>query len=468
MTPQGETIAAWIVFSETGSKIQSSVRTAGGSFSQPADLIPLVSGVENLDLTADPAGNSIATWRGVVDSTKDDIRLYYSYRPAGGAFTPPQEVAGAGKHVALPTTALDASGNALTTFVRAPGGDGHLAYVYRPAGGEYGGQQEITTSGAESPSVGFTAGGTAIAAWTTKVGGIVQAARRPAGGDFGSIETVSASGVMGIQEAVAPVGRALLVWRRYNGLDSFVEAALAEPDGDFGAPVPLSTPEFEFGFPIAAIDPRGVAFAAWGNGGAGNFVNVAVAPNGGAFSLAAPPANATGFPDEAQFAADGSLMMVWQAGFDDPNPALAALRAPAGTFGPAMALTPPGEDTAALDLSGDGSGNFLALHSYKEGPSNSTLRATGYDGVAPAFRSLFVPGKQRQARRCRSRPTSSTSSAPRSSGASATAAPRRARPSNTPSGTPAAGGRSSSPRPTPPGRSHPSAAPSTSRTSPRS
>ncbi len=292
VTPRGETIAAWIVFSSTGSKIQTAVRPAAGSFGPPADLIPFVEGVENLDLTADPAGNSILTWRGVVDALKDDIRLYYSYRPAGGVFTAPQEVTGAGIHVALPTTAMDTGGNALTTFVRSPGGDGHLTYVFRPAGGQYAEQQEITSFAAAFPRVEFTSDGTAIAAWTTNIGGAVQAARRPAGGDFGAIEPVSASGVNVVQEAVAAGGRALLAWQRYNGMDNIVETALAEPGGEFGVPVPLSTPGFESAFPIAAIDPTGVAFTAWRDGGAGDFMRAAAAPPGGPFAAAATPASA--------------------------------------------------------------------------------------------------------------------------------------------------------------------------------
>ena len=236
MTSQGETLAAWVAFSTTGSKIQTSVRPAGGSFSPAADLVPFGKGVENLDLTADPAGDAILTWRGVVDSAKDDIRLYYSYRPAGGAFTAPTEVSGAGVHVALPTTAMDAAGDALTVFARAPGGDFHLAYVFRPAGGEYGGQQEISSTMVQSPQVEFAADGTAIAAWTTGFGGPVRSARRPAGGDFGVDEPVSASGVFLVREAVAPGGRALLVWQRADGTNQLVEAALAEPGAEFSAP----------------------------------------------------------------------------------------------------------------------------------------------------------------------------------------------------------------------------------------
>jgi hypothetical protein len=393
MTSQGETIAAWIAFSPTGSTIQTSVRPAGGSFGPPAGMGPLGEDIENLELKTDPAGNSILTWRHSVDTAKDDIRLYYSYRPTGGAFTAPTEVTGAGVHVALPTTAMDAAGNAITVFVRAPGGDSHLAYVFRPAGGEYGAQQEITSSMAASPQVEFAADGTAIAAWATSIGGAVQSARRPAGGDFGAIEPISAGGVFFVREAVAPGGRALLAWERYNGTNQVVETALAEPGGEFSVPDPLSTPGSESGFPIVAIDPTGFAFTAWMDGGAGNLMRTAVAPPGGPFALAATPSSADGVAEEAQFAHDGSMMLVWQTGEEDPNPALASLRSPAGTFGPPTTLTPPGLDTAGLDLSGDGTGNFLALHGHKISPTNAILQASGYDGVPPAFRSLSVPAK---------------------------------------------------------------------------
>src|SRR5262245_28380052 len=76
VTSRGEMVAAWVAVGPSGSRLQTSVRPPGGSFSAPADLVPL-GHMENLDLTTDPAGNVILTWRGVVDSTKDDIRLYY-------------------------------------------------------------------------------------------------------------------------------------------------------------------------------------------------------------------------------------------------------------------------------------------------------------------------------------------------------------------------------------------------------
>ena len=122
-------------------------------------------------------------------------------------------------------------------------------------------------------------------------------------------------------------------------------------------------------------------------------MRAAAAAPGAAFAAAAPPAGAIGFPDEAHFAADGSMMMAWLQGNNEPRPALAALRNPAGSFGPAMTFTPPGVDTSALDLSGDRRGNFLVLHADHEGGPNSTLRATGYDGVPPAFRSVSVPAR---------------------------------------------------------------------------
>jgi PKD domain len=394
VTSRGEMIAAWAALIPGGYKIQTSVRPQGGSFGPPADLLPFGQ-VENLDLTTDPAGNSILAWRGVVNAIENDIRLYYSYRPAGGAFSAPKEVAGAGKHVAFPTTTMDGNGNALTAFVRAPGGDSHAAYVFRPAGGEYGEQKEITSSNTGTPRVEFTSDGSAIAAWTATVPGTVQASRRPPGGDFGPIDPVSASSVLSFRLAVSAAGRALLVWQRYNGADHIVEAALAEPGNSFGGVFPLSTPGFESGFPMAAIDPRGTAFAAWRDGGIGDLMRAAAAPPGGPFAYTAAPANPDGFPDEAQFAGDGSMMLVWQGGDEDPNPALAALRDPAGTFGPAISLTPPGEDTSTLDLSGDEQGNFLVLHSYDEGASKSTLKATGYDGVPPVIRSLSTPLKAR-------------------------------------------------------------------------
>ena len=164
MTPQGDVIAAWRVFAGGQYKIETSVRPPGGAFSPPTDLIPLGSIVENIDIATDPAGNAVLTFRQAFGPS--DLRLFYSYRPAGGSFTPAEEVTGAGEHVALPDTAMDAVGNAITVFRRAPSSDDHIAYVFRPAGGDYGEQQQITGYKADLPSVAFAGDGSAIAAWT--------------------------------------------------------------------------------------------------------------------------------------------------------------------------------------------------------------------------------------------------------------------------------------------------------------
>ena len=158
-------------------------------------------------------------------------------------FTAPQEVTGAGIHVALPTTAMDAAGNALTVFVRAPGEE--LPSRLRIPTGR---------RGVRGPAGDHVRHGPVPAGRVRRRRdrdrrldlehrrGRADSARRPPGGDFGAIEPVSAGGVFFVREAVAPGGRALLVWPRYNGTNQLVEAALAEPGGEFGPAATMSTP----------------------------------------------------------------------------------------------------------------------------------------------------------------------------------------------------------------------------------
>jgi hypothetical protein len=393
MTQGGETIAAWRVYVGGQYKIQTSVRPAGGSFSAPTDVIPFGNIVENLDLSTDPAGNAILTWR--TGFGGDVVKLFYSYRPAGGVFSPAQEVVGAGEHVAQPTTVIDAAGNATTLFLRAPGDDFHLAYVYRPAGGDFGEQQQITPYKVASPRLKLAADGTAIAAWKTEPAEVLQSARRPPGGNFGLIETVTLEDSRSLELAVSPGGRAVIATHRDNGVNNIVEAAIAEPGDEFGPPVPLSTSGVDSEYPLAAIDPAGAALVAWrdDDGGAGSILSAA-SPPGGPFAASPPPPGSAGYPGEALFAGDGGLAMTW-VGPSNPTEAFAAIRSPAGAFGAPALVSQAGENVALSTLSGDERGNYLVLYSRHDAGPNSTLRVTGYDGVPPAFLSLTTPPKPR-------------------------------------------------------------------------
>jgi PKD domain len=394
MTPQGESIAAWRVFDGGQWKIETSVRPPGGVFSAPDELIPLGDIVENLDVAIDPAGNAVITWR--KSHGGSDIRLYHSFRPVGGAFTPPDEVMGAGTHVAQPMTAMDPGGNAITVFRRAPGGDDHIAYVVRPAGGAYGSQEEITSYSADSPEVAIAGDGTAIAAWTKGgFGGPIEAARRPGGGSFGAIQTISGENTEFVRLAVGSAGRALLAWSRFDGANTIVEASLAEPGGAFGPPDPLSSPGVNSGTPAPAVSPSNSAFLGWRDGGGGEHLRFAAAPPGAPFGPTAPLPGMGEFPRSAVFADDDSMILLASAGNEAPFQVRAAARSSAGVFSAPATLSKQGESSLANQLAGDGNGNFLALFSRDDGEGNSTLKARGYDGEPPSFIALSVPPRAR-------------------------------------------------------------------------
>ncbi len=388
MTGQGDVIALWRSFEGGPYRIYGSVRPAGGSFSPATSLSPVESVVESIDVVADSTGNTVATWRQGLGGEK--VVLFSSFRPAGGELQPAAQVLGAGEHVFQPDTDMNPSGDAITVYRRAPGSDDHIAYVLRPAGGDFGAQQEITTYKAEYPTVGLADDGTAIAAWRT-TGTKIEAARRPPGGSFGAIQPVSESGSSVSQVSVAPGGRALLAWRRVVSGHEIVEAALAEPGGEFGAPVPLSSPGVDSVRVESAIGPDGLALVSWRDGGDGQ-LHVAVAPPGAGFESApAPPTDMS--PTDVKFGDNGSLALVLGTN-SSPFSIAAAIRDPAGQFGPITPLSSPGENAFSRSLSGDGAGNFVELFSIDDGGS-STLKVAGYDGVAPRFDSLAVPSRTR-------------------------------------------------------------------------
>jgi hypothetical protein len=245
--------------------------------------------------------------------------------------------------------------------------------------------------------VGFADDGTAIAAWT-KEGGGIEAARRPPGGSFGSIQPVSGESPEQTRLAVGPEGRALLSWTLFNGSNYVVEASSAEPGGSFAAPAKVSAPGLDAQATAPAVGPGNVAFVAWEEGEGFDLRAAAAAP-GGPLATATAPAASQAFPIEAQFSEDGGLMLLWSAGETAPFSTMAAVRTPAGAFGPPEPVSEPGENTSTRGLGGDGKGDFLALYHREEEAGNSTLRVRSYDGQAPLFTSLSVPKRARTGKR---------------------------------------------------------------------
>jgi hypothetical protein len=144
--------------------------------------------------------------------------------------------------------------------------------------------------GAYDPQVAVDGQGNAIAVWHRFDAGtntIVQAAARAAasrrrrryftpkrGGSFGAPQDLSAAGQSASFSEVAVDGRgnAIAVWRRFDGTNTIVQAAVRAAGGSFGAPQDLSAAGQTANDPQVAVDGQGNAIAVWSRSNGTNYI----------------------------------------------------------------------------------------------------------------------------------------------------------------------------------------------------
>jgi hypothetical protein len=128
---------------------------------------------------------------------------------------------------------------------------------------------------AEHPKVAVDARGDAIAIWRRFNGTnwIVQAAVRPAGGQWQAPIDLSADGQNSERPEIAVDSRddAVAVWERYNGANWILQGAVRPARGQWQAPVDLADERETAYEPQVAMDPRGDAVAVWRRSNGANF-----------------------------------------------------------------------------------------------------------------------------------------------------------------------------------------------------
>ena len=103
-------------------EIQAATRSAGGSFTAPADVSGGTPGGPSTQpqVVMDPAGDAVVAWRRM--TTMGNPALQASTRPAGGTFSPVVDVSAPGAYVIDLHLAMDGAGDALAVWTAIPPG----------------------------------------------------------------------------------------------------------------------------------------------------------------------------------------------------------------------------------------------------------------------------------------------------------------------------------------------------------
>lgn len=230
--PAGNAIAVWYLTNGTTSTVQAAVRPTGGPWGSPQDVSAPGDGAGLPQVGVDAAGDAVAVWDGS-DGSNDIVQA--SARPAGGAWSPPQDLSALGQNAMAPQVALDPAGNADAVWERSNGSAYVIQAARRPAAGAWGLPQNLSVPGepALDPEVALDPAGNAVAVWRHGNGGndVIQASARPLGGNWEDPKDLSSSIALAPDVALDPSGNAVAVWARTNGTDQVMQAAALDAAG---------------------------------------------------------------------------------------------------------------------------------------------------------------------------------------------------------------------------------------------
>lgn len=223
MNAAGDAIVAW----PRGAGrhiVQATLRPAGASFGSPIDLSRPAHDALNSRVAIDPAGNAIVTWNR--ESNGTTLAVQTAIVAARGMFSVPIDLSAPGRDGLLATPAMDAFGNAMVVwFYDDPDvlkDAGVVQMSARLAGGDFSAPVNLSGAGypAEDAGMAMNLAGSAIAVWTRATGETVfnragvQAALRPPGGPFAApVDITSPHQRVGSpQAAIDRSGNAIVVW----------------------------------------------------------------------------------------------------------------------------------------------------------------------------------------------------------------------------------------------------------------
>ncbi len=345
VAPTGDAIAVWERIIDSGPRlqynVQAAVRPAGGVWGPPEDLSPVGFHFGDPHIALDAAGDAVAVW---VRSDGPFEIVQASDRPAGGSWQPPQDLSRPTEYASGPQVAVDPAGDAVVTW-QASASYHQMETAQasvRPAGGAWSPPEDISTVGALTPQVSVDAAGNAIAVWLQ--GNRSLAAYRPAGGTWSAPEEIAATdGVFVASIAQDPAGNAMAAWMLIDGRGQRVQAAVRPAGGPWGPPEDLSSTGVSF-YPEISIDAAGNATVLWLQYDGGDaVVKARTRPAGGEWESPADLSPVPGRSDLPKLAvgANGDAVAVWRLHAGSLALVQAARRRAGGAWGTPQELTEP-------------------------------------------------------------------------------------------------------------------------------
>lgn len=260
--PAGNAVAVWTQYDETSDYIvEAATMSPGGGWGPAVELSKPGNNAWGPKVVIDPAGNAVVAWYRWNDA--DDTIVQVAEKKPGQGWGEPKDLSAEGASSHSPELAVSAERAVIVWR-----SDEIVEASVKEAGGSWEEPVELSEPGAGWPVVAMGLKGAALAAWSTETpdGLVVEVATLSAGGAWTEPGTISGPLLVDSAEpevAVDQAGRAMALWRAWDGTAPVIESAAGTLGGVWGAPVTISPPEAWARHPQVAIDSAGNAAAVW-------------------------------------------------------------------------------------------------------------------------------------------------------------------------------------------------------------
>jgi hypothetical protein len=279
--PSGNAYAVWAYWPTDLSghyDIYFSYRPAGGSWGSNVKVSDDPGREEQLypSVAVDPSGNAYALWE---DTRNGNWDIYFSYRPVGGSWGSNVKVSDdpGTAYQLVPSLAVDPSGNAYAVWEDNRNGNSDIYFSYRPAGGAWGSNVKVNDDPGSAiqywPSLAVDPSGNAYAVWEDQRNGNgIYFSYRPASGSWcPNIKVDDAAGDPVLNRysttsiGVDATGNAYAVWADGRNGNYDIYFSYRPAGGSWGPNIKVNDDAgtAEQQRPSVAVDPSGNTYAVW-------------------------------------------------------------------------------------------------------------------------------------------------------------------------------------------------------------
>ncbi len=319
----GNTTALWSRANGTNYVIQADSKPSHQNWSAPLSISgtgPVHGDAVKPQIGVDPQGLHVAIWH--KDNGINNV-IQCAQKRGNGAWDKPINLTTAnpnGLGDINPQIAIDNNSNAIAVWIN----DSTLTLrgATRAASGKWSVPFDISAAGnlISSPTVGYDGKANVSVAWTRHDGQtyIVQTASKSAKGIFSAPVNLSLPGQDAIQPqlAVDASGNKVVVWHRFDGTNTIVQASIQPVRGYWSIPVDLSLPGQDASDPQVQIDGSGNIIVIWKRSDGSNFIIEATQSVIGSSSWTTPVALSNPGEDamtpQLALSSTGNAVVAWQ------------------------------------------------------------------------------------------------------------------------------------------------------------